>query len=176
MEAWQRIQIGVATSLIVLSIGTGTAFKSKQAKYDADLNKAQVALNQKKRQLSTIQSDNESILLDQKQNSSNQSTSDSVRQVMLNRAINTRAIKVAKALFNYSGSKDYLKRQNKVSVLLSKKATVDPALFPKHDLEQIKGQKIAGDYYSSSITNGLEDSDGNVPVFLKVHYGTYLND
>ena len=74
MEAWQRIQIGVATSLIVLSIGTGTAFKSKQAKYDADLNKAQVALNQKKRQLSTIQSDNESILLDQKQNSSNQST------------------------------------------------------------------------------------------------------
>lgn len=42
-----RIQIGVATSLIVLSIGTGTAFKSKQAKYDADLNKAQVALNQK---------------------------------------------------------------------------------------------------------------------------------
>ena len=43
MEAWQRIQIGVATSLIVLSIGTGTAFKSKQAKYDADLNKAQVA-------------------------------------------------------------------------------------------------------------------------------------
>lgn len=48
MKAWQRIQIGVATSLIVLSIGTGTAFKSKQAKYDADLNKAQVALNQKR--------------------------------------------------------------------------------------------------------------------------------
>lgn len=176
MEAWQKIQIGIATSLIVLSLGAGTAFKSKQTKYDAELNKAQATLSQKKKQLSTIQSDNELALLDQKQNSSNQATSDSVRQVMLNRAINTRAIKVAKALFNYSGSKDYLKRQNKVSVLLSKKATVDPALFPKHDLEQIKGQKIAGDYYSSSITNGLEDSDGNVPVFLKVHYGTYLND
>ena len=55
MEAWQRIQIGIATSLIILSLGAGIAFKSEQTKYDAELNKAQTTLSQKKKQLSTIQ-------------------------------------------------------------------------------------------------------------------------
>lgn len=174
MQTWQKIQIGIASSLIILGIGTGIAFKAKQSTYNSEMLKAQTTLDQKKKRLSTIQSDNEAFLLDQKQN--NPATSDSIRQIMLNRVINKSSIKVAKALFNYTDSSDYLKRQNKVSVLLSKKATIDPALFPKHDLGQIKGQNIAGDYYSSSVTNGVEDSDGNVPVFLKVHYGTYLND
>lgn len=140
------------------------------------MNKQQTILTQKKKQLSSIQADNENMLLDKKQNANNQATSESIRQVMLNRAIKTRAVKVAKALFNYTDASDYLKRQNKVSVLLDKKATVDPALFPKTNLGQLKGQKIAGDYYSCATTNGIEDADGNVPVFLKVHYGTYLNN
>lgn len=176
MQAWQKIQIGIASTLICLGVASGVMGQKKQANYDAELNKQQTILTQKKKQLSSIQADNENMLLDKKQNANNQATSESIRQVMLNRAIKTRAVKVAKALFNYTDASDYLKRQNKVSVLLDKKATVDPALFPKTNLGQLKGQKIAGDYYSCATTNGIEDADGNVPVFLKVHYGTYLNN
>ena len=176
MQAWQKIQIGIASTLICLGIASGVMGQKKQANYDAELNKQQTILTQKKKQLSSIQADNENMLLDKKQNANNQATSESIRQVMLNRAIKTRAVNVAKALFNYTDASDYLKRQNKVSVLLDKKATVDPALFPKINLGQLKGQKIAGDYYSCATTNSIEDADGNVPVFLKVHYGTYLNN
>lgn len=176
MQAWQKIQIGIASTLICFGVASGVMEQKKQANYDAELNKQQTILAQKKKQLSSIQADNENMLLDKKQNANNQATSESIRQVMLNRAIKTRAVKVAKALFNYTDASDYLKRENKVSVLLDKKATVDPTLFPKTNLGQLKGQKIAGDYYSCATTNGIEDTDGNVPVFLKVHYGTYLNN
>ena len=176
MQAWQKIQIGIASTLICLGVASGVMGQKKQANYDAELNKQQTILAQKKKQLSSIQADNENMLLDKKQNANNQATSESIRQVMLNRAIKTRAVKVAKALFNYTDASDYLKRQNKVSVLLDKKATVDSALFPNTHLGQLKGQKIAGDYYSWSTSNDIEHADGNVPVFLKVHYGTYLNN
>ena len=141
MQAWQKIQIGIASTLICLGVASGVMGQKKQTNYDAELNKQQTILAQKKKQLSSIQADNENMLLDKKQNANNQATSESIRQVMLNRAIKTRAVKVAKALFNYTDASDYLKRQNKVSVLLDKKATVDSALFPKTNLGQLKGQK-----------------------------------
>ena len=138
MQAWQKIQIGIASTLICLGIASGVMGQKKQANYDAELNKQQTILTQKKKQLSSIQADNENMLLDKKQNANNQATSESIRQVMLNRAIKTRAVKVAKALFNYTDASDYLKRQNKVSVLLDKKQLLILLCFLKQIWDNLK--------------------------------------
>lgn len=166
----KKNQMIVAIIVLALTGGMTLVFHHVQKGYDAQLNQANDRLAYYSNKLVNVRSDTESELLNE-----TSFDNDNVKRVLLDREVRTKANKLAKALFTYKNSHDFLTRQEKVKAILADSALQNQNLFPgEKEKAQVQGQDMSGELYSVKLRNGLSQGD-EVPVYMQVHYGIYYS-
>lgn len=172
--------IKLLLSAVLIIIGSSVAFvgfRNQQSSYNKQYNHARMELATLQEELHNTENKTQNKLLNKGSKSDDIHILQSADQISLTNEINTKAKKVFTALYNYSSMDQYLKAKTKLTPILAPSLLNNQAYFPTNPqiIAQLKTKSVSSSLINTSIMNNYPDAQGNVPVFVIIHYSNINN-
>lgn len=158
-----RKQLIIPTTIFLISLLCFVSFRIIQHHYDTQTAKAQVVLNQKKKQLKNIQQYKNQQAVEKQLTSTNESTANTGNEALAKQEINAKAQKLFKILLTYSSQADWDKRSKLASPYVTTNVLHNTVFFNDgkdstgHSIINTLGQKSS--FIDATIQTGKIDNN-----------------